>query len=68
MSTSFSEDQSNFTAYEHDIEDMEERILGKRAIKFEINEEIEGAEEDLFQIEKTVDTKIKYDDFLRKKI
>lgn len=37
ISTSFSEEQSNFTVYEHEIEDLEDRILQKRAIKFQIN-------------------------------
>lgn len=40
LSTSFSENRSNFTYEEHQLEELEERILDKRVQKFQLNEEI----------------------------
>lgn len=37
MSTSFSENQSNFTAYEHEVDELEDKILEKRVRKFQLN-------------------------------
>ena len=57
LSTSLSESQSQFSTFEKEIEELEEKILQKRVLKFEINEEIEGTEDNLYQIEKVIETK-----------
>ena len=64
-STSFSDNQSNFSLYEREIEELEEKILQKRGVKFETNEEIEATEDNLYQIEKVIDTKREYDQNLK---
>ena len=42
--------------------------MKKRKIKFELNEELEGAEDELYQIEKVIETKRICDDKMRREI
>ena len=66
--TSFSEGPSINLQLEHDIEELEERILKLRTVKFENNEEVETSEEELFEMEKIVKARSEYHDHLKKKI
>lgn len=56
------------TPFEAEIEELEEKIMRKRTIKFELNEELECAEDELYEIEKVTETKRLCDDKMRREI
>lgn len=57
-----------FSDLNQQVADVEKRIILKRDVKIELNEEIEDAEEELEAFEKTVFLKRQMDDDLRHKI
>jgi phage shock protein A len=68
LSTSVSECQSMSGLVEKDIEELEEKIIQLRMVKFETNEHIETLEEELDGLDQKVRAQSDYNDHLKKKI
>lgn len=68
LSTSISECYSMNYANEKDVQQLEDKIIKMRMVKFENNEEIQTMEEELFEMEKIVKARMEYHDYLKKQV